>query len=93
LRNPTSLVYTLRAKILHDDPKFAAAKIAVFQYPAVTVFLFLISGFWVLQVQNPEFYAEQADRNHIKSQPVPAARGKILDRDGRVIVDNTIRFA
>jgi penicillin-binding protein 2 len=76
-----------------DDPKFATGKIAFFQYAAVAVFLFLISGFWDLQVQNPEFYNERADRNRIKALPVLAPRGKILDRDGRVIVDNHSSFS
>jgi len=79
--------------VLRDDPKFAAGKIAVFQYGSVAVFLFLISGFWMLQVRNPQFYNEQAERNHIKSQPLVAPRGKILDRDGRVIVDNHDSFS
>lgn len=79
--------------IIRDDPKFAAGKIAAFQYLAVVIFLFLISGFWVLQVQNPEFYNEQAERNRIKSIPIIAPRGKILDRDGRVIVDNHSSFS
>jgi penicillin-binding protein 2 len=79
--------------VLRDDPKFAAGKIAVFQYVSVAVFLFLISGFWALQVENPQVYNEMAERNHIKSQPIVAPRGKILDRDGRVIVDNHDSFS
>ncbi len=71
-----------------DDTKFFAGKIAFCQYFAVAVFLFLISGFWDLQIQNPELYNERAERNRIRALPVPAPRGKILDRDGRVIVDN-----
>ena len=77
---------------LRDDTHFAAGKIAVFQYATVAVFLFLISGFWKLQVQNPEFYDERAQANSIKSVPIPAPRGRILDRDGRVIVDNHSSF-
>lgn len=73
---------------LRDDLRLAAGKIAVFQYSAVVIFLFLISGFWRLQVQNPEFYDERAQANSIKSVPILAPRGRILDRDGRVIVDN-----
>jgi penicillin-binding protein 2 len=73
---------------LHDDTRFAMGKIAVFQYATVIIFLFLISGFWKLQVQNPEFYEERAEQNRIKSRPLLAPRGRILDRDGRVIVDN-----
>jgi penicillin-binding protein 2 len=71
-----------------EDVKFAAGKVAVFQYAAVAIFLFLITGFWTLQVQNPQIYNEQAERNRIKALPIPAPRGRILDRDGRVIVDN-----
>ncbi len=71
-----------------EDVKFAAGKVAVVQYAAVAIFFFLISGFWNLQVQNPQLYNEQAQRNRIRQLPIPAARGKILDRDGRVIVDN-----
>jgi penicillin-binding protein 2 len=78
---------------LRDDTHFAASKIAVFQYVTVAVFLFLISGFWALQVQNPEFYGERAEANRIKSNPIAAPRGRILDRDGRVIVDNLSSFS
>ena len=64
-------------------------QIAVFQYAVSLVFLWLLSGFWQLQVQNPHIYAARADRNRIKSVPVLAPRGKILDRDGRIMVDNS----
>jgi penicillin-binding protein 2 len=74
--------------LLRDDPKFAAQKIAFFQYTTIAVFLFLITGFWDLQIRNPEVYQERALENSVKSIPVLAPRGKILDRDGRVIVDN-----
>jgi penicillin-binding protein 2 len=78
---------------LRDDTRFVAGKIAVFQYATVVIFLFLISGFWRLQVQNPEFYGERAQQNSIKSVPIPGPRGRILDRDGRVIVDNHSSFS
>ncbi|MBM3774470.1 MAG: penicillin-binding protein 2 [Acidobacteria bacterium] len=76
-----------------DDPKFASGKVAFFQYGSVAVFFFLIAGFWDLQVRNPEIYEERAERNKIKSLPILAPRGKILDRDGRVIVDNHSSFS
>ena len=84
-RQPDS---SLSRPLLRDDTKFAAAKIAVFQYFAVGVFIFLAVGYWDLQVRNEEFYSEKAQQNQIKSRPIPAPRGKILDRDGRGIVDN-----
>ncbi|HYL37563.1 MAG TPA: penicillin-binding protein 2 [Bryobacteraceae bacterium] len=81
------------SELLRDDSKFASGKIAFFQYLMVAIFLFLITGFWDLQVRNPEMYQERAMQNSIKSIPVPAPRGKILDRDGRVIVDNHSSFS
>lgn len=78
--------------ILRDDSRLASGKMAFFQWITVGVFLFLLSGFWKLQVQNPGYYQEAAERNRIKSLPILAPRGKILDRDGRVIVDNQSSF-
>jgi penicillin-binding protein 2 len=43
-------------RILRDDTKFASGKIAFFQYVMVGVFLFLLTGFWDLQIRNPELY-------------------------------------
>ncbi len=78
--------------VLRDDTRFASVKIAIFQYATVAIFLALIAGFWRLQVQNPELYDEKALANSIKSVPITAPRGRILDRDGRVIVDNHSSF-
>ena len=65
--------------LLRDDVQRASAKIAVVQYLAVAVFLFLISGFWRLQIESPEEYTERAERNWIKSRPSwpPAERSWI----------------
>lgn len=80
-------------QLLRDDPKRASSKIALFQYLTVGVFLFLVSGFWTLQVQDPDRYSEAAERNRIKSTPILAPRGKILDREGRVLVDNKASYS
>ena len=79
--------------VLRDYTNFASRKIAFFQYVMVGVFLFLITSFWDLQILNSERYQERAERNRILSVPLPAPRGKILDRDGRVIVDNYSSFS
>ena len=79
--------------LLRDDPKFAGNKILIFQIATIAVFLFLIAGFWRLQVLEVATYREAADKNIIKSIPIHAPRGKILDRDGRVIVDSHTSFS
>lgn len=79
---------SIERPLLRDDFKFAAARIAAFQYVVMAGFLYLVSGYWDLQVRNEETYNEKALANQIKSLPIPAPRGRIVDRDGRVIVDN-----
>ncbi len=74
--------------LFRDEAAFASARIAAFQYLIVAVFLFLAVGYWDLQVLNEDYYSEKAQQNQIKSLPILAPRGKILDRDNRVIVDN-----
>ncbi len=76
-----------------NDTKFAQFKIAVFQYLALGIFLVLATGFWRLQIQNPEYYTELADQNRIKSLPLLAPRGRIYDREGRTIVTNKPSFS
>jgi penicillin-binding protein 2 len=80
------------SRLFRDDTRFALGRIAVFQYLTVAVFLFLIGGFWVLQIRDEKVNIELAERNRIKTVPLLAPRGKILDRDGRVIVDNHSAF-
>src|SRR5262249_52841963 len=80
------------ARLFKDDTRFALGPIAVFQYLADGIFLLLISGYWILQVREHEANSDLAERNRIKTVPLHAPRGKILDRDGRVIVDNHQAF-
>src|SRR5438445_1151230 len=39
-----------------------------------------------------DFYELQAEKNRIRNVPILAPRGKILDREGRTIVDNYPSF-
>jgi len=81
---------------LDEEQKKAQApqgRIAAIQYLCLAVFLHLIWGFWQLQVQNPDLYAEQAERNRVKYLPLLAPRGKILDRDGRILADSHSTFS
>ncbi len=79
-------------RMFRDDARFALARITAFQYIVVAGFVFLLIGFWMLQVYDHDLNSELAERNRIKTVPVPAPRGKILDRDGRIIVDNHSSF-
>jgi penicillin-binding protein 2 len=53
----------------------------------------LLIGFWKLQVIDSDKYSQWAERNRVRSIPVIAPRGRMLDRDGRVLVDNYPSFS
>ena len=80
-------------RLFSDETRFPLGRIAMFQYLAVGIFLFLLSGYWVLQVRDHGANSEAAERNRIKTVPLRAPRGKILDRDGLIIVDNRPSFS
>ena len=75
------------------ETRYAARRLIFLQWAVVAVFLFLVTGFWRLQIQDPEYYSRLAERNHIKEISIPSARGRILDREGRVLADNYPAFS
>jgi penicillin-binding protein 2 len=50
--------------------------------------LALLSRLYVLQVVRHEYYTELSQGNRVRTEPVPAARGLILDRNGEVVAGN-----
>src|SRR5207302_1630665 len=74
------------------DEKVSSVRLTAVQYIILVVFLFLAYGLWRLQVVQSEFYSAAAEKNMIREVPILAPRGKILDREGRVIVDNYPSF-
>src|SRR6185295_3878934 len=54
----------------------------------VTLSLILISRLVLLQVLRHDYYAELSQGNRVRIEPIPAARGLIVDRNGEVIASN-----
>lgn len=79
--------------VLRDDAAFAAGRVLFFQYTCVAVVIYLAVGYWNLQVRQGEHYSGLSERNRIRSYPMLAPRGQILDRENRVIVDNNSTFS
>src|SRR5580658_8331302 len=75
------------------DDKVSAMRLTAAQYVFLAIFLVLAYGLWKLQVMESGYYASAADKNRIRNVPILAPRGKILDREGRVIVDNYPSFS
>jgi len=76
-----------------NDNRLPQARLAVASYIIVGMIGVLLLGFWKLQVIDSERYTSMAERNRVRSIPVIAPRGRMLDRDGRVLVDNYPSFS
>jgi penicillin-binding protein 2 len=72
----------------HSDDKISGIKLAVVQYAILAIFVVLILRLGHLQIASSGDYEQLAERNRIKTVPILAPRGKILDREGRILVDN-----
>src|SRR6204780_3396652 len=75
------------------DDKVSAIRLTAGRYMILSIFLVLAYGLWRLQVMQSGYYASAAQKNEIRNVPILAPRGKILDREGRIIVDNYPSFS
>jgi len=75
------------------DEKVSSIRLTAVQYIILVIFMILAYGLWRLQVMQSDFYAQLAEKNRIRNVPILAPRGKILDREGRTIVDNYPSFS
>jgi penicillin-binding protein 2 len=67
-----------------------ALRVAVLGFLALTVFAVLFLRLWALQVLSGDKYLTKANNNRVRTLPIDAQRGLILDRNGRVLVKNTL---
>jgi penicillin-binding protein 2 len=75
------------------EEKVSAFRLTAVQYVVLFIFLLLAYGLWRLQVMHSDEYALLAEKNRVRNVPILAPRGKILDREGRIIVDNYPSFS
>jgi penicillin-binding protein 2 len=68
--------------------KLPTLKLTVVQYGILFMMLALVAGLWRLQVLGADYFRLQAEQNRVRKVPVLAARGKLFDRENRLIVDN-----
>ena len=76
-----------------NDNRLPQGRLAVASYIIVGMVGVLLLGFWKLQVIDADKYSSLAERNRVRYIPVIAPRGRMLDRDGRVLVDNRPSFS
>ena len=70
-----------------------AIRVAIIGGAALVLFAIVFFRLWYLQVLSGDRYLAEARNNQIREIKVQAPRGEILDRDGRVLVDNRVGYA
>jgi len=83
----------LRVVLVRNDNRLPQERLAAASYVIVGMIALLLLGFWKLQVIDSDKYGQLAERNRVRSIPIIAPRGRMLDRDGRVLVDNYPSFS
>ena len=71
-----------------DDRRMLTLRLGVLQYLLATVFAALAVSFWMFQVADHERFRDMAQNNHMRRLPLPAPRGVLFDRNGKVLVQN-----
>ena len=70
-----------------------AFRVAVIGGFALVMFGIIFFRLWYLQILSGDKYLADANNNRVREIKVQAPRGVILDRDGRVLVDNRVGLA
>lgn len=55
---------------------------------AALTFLFVVGGYWYVQIVKGSHYRQLSENNRLRKAPIKAPRGLILDRNGRSLVEN-----
>jgi penicillin-binding protein 2 len=74
--------------LMPDDRRSLTIRLSVLQYLTAVVFAALAVGFWIFQIAQHQKFLETAENNRVRKLPLPAPRGVLLDRDGRMLVEN-----
>ena len=75
-----------------DDRRSLHVRLTVLQYLLAVAFSALTVSFWVFQVAQYTKFRDIAESQYIQRVPLPAPRGVLFDRNGRVLVANQNSF-
>src|SRR4051812_49827732 len=74
--------------LLPDDRRSLTLRLGVLQYLVALLFAALAVGFWIFQIAQHGKFLEMAENNRTRRLPPPPPRGVLLDRYGKVLVEN-----
>src|SRR5262245_65925031 len=71
-----------------DELQLLRWRISFVGYVVAAALLVLAFGFWNAQIVQSGYYQLRAEQNRIREIPLPAPRGRIYDREHRILADN-----
>ena len=78
--------------MMPDDRRSLTLRLSVMQYLIALLFAMLAVGFWIFQIAQHDKFKEMAEENHLRRLPLPAPRGVLMDRYGKILVENQNTF-
>lgn len=73
---------------LHDNVQNLSLRVGAIQALAFLLLMLLGVRLYYLQIVKGDYYNEKAENQRIRLIPIPAPRGAILDRNGKILVDS-----
>lgn len=73
---------------LNDHTQNLSIRVGTIQVVAFILLTILGARLYYLQVVNGEYYGDKAENQRIRFVPIPAPRGAIFDRHGKLLVDS-----
>jgi penicillin-binding protein 2 len=70
-----------------------AVRVAIIGGVALVFFALIFFRLWFLQVLSGDSYRAEANDNRVRAIKIQAPRGEIVDREGRVLVENRVGLA
>lgn len=77
---------------IYEDLRGVQSRALVGQYVLLALMGLLLVHFWRLQVVRGREFKERAETNRNRTVPLAAPRGPLLDRHGRILVENQPSF-
>ena len=71
-----------------EELELLRGRITFITYVIIAALLVLAFGYWNAQVVQFGYYQQAAEKNRVREIPLLAPRGRIYDREHRIIVDN-----
>ena len=73
---------------LHDQAQNLGIRVGTIQVIAFVLLAILGVRLYFLQIVKGEYYSDKAENQRVRLIPIPAPRGAIFDRNGKLLVDS-----